>query len=74
MGQASLAMARREWSSEVMDLHFGVISEAPVGDIGCQHGLGNSAWKHFYADRGRFCGCGMTNPCRLQVGTGIAPI
>jgi len=30
----------------------------------CQHSLGRSASKRVQLDRGRFCGCGVTNPLR----------
>ena len=75
------AMQTREWSSRMLKISTSVPSASRQWVMSaCQRSLGWSAQNVFHDDRGRFCGCGVTNPRRVRIrqivetaGTGSTP-
>ena len=65
---------------DVEDLHLRIMASRQWVMSACQRWLGWSAQNDFHDDRGRFCGCGTTNPRRDKIrqiveaaGTGSTP-
>ena len=62
------AMQTREWSSRMFKISTSVPSASRQWVMSaCQRSLGWSAQNVRHDDRGRFCGCGVTNPRRDRI-------
>jgi hypothetical protein len=67
ISRAMEATQTREWSSRMLRISISVPSASRQWVMSaCQRSLGWSAQKLFQDDRGRFCGCGVTNPRRAR--------
>ena len=66
--RATEAMQTREWSSTMLRISTSVSSASRQWVMSaCQRSLGWSAQNRRHDDRGRFCGCGVTNPRRDKI-------
>ncbi len=52
---------------DVEDLDVGAVGEVPVGDVGLPAFVGQVGFEAVQDDRGRLCGCGVTNPRRVRI-------
>jgi hypothetical protein len=67
VSRASEQTSSREWSSSMLRISTSVPSANCQWVMSaCHRSFGISAWNRIHDDLGRFCGCGVTNPRRLN--------